>query len=113
LCVHAGHLGNKAERFRLQVLGIVAEQHMRPALALGCLCFTLIGCPVAIWLSRSDYLSAFLVCFLPIVLLYYPLMLCGTDLAKSGHVPPVLSVWAADFLLGGAGLWLLRRLHRR
>ncbi len=51
---------------------LVTELHMRPALALGCLCFVLVGCPVGIWFSRSDYLSAFITCFLPIVVIYYP-----------------------------------------
>ena len=63
---------------------IDAERHMRPALALGCLCFALVGCPVGIWFSKSDYLSAFITCFLPIVIVYYPLMLCGINMARSG-----------------------------
>ena len=79
---------------------IDAEFQMRPALALGCLCFVLIGCPVGIWFSRSDYLSAFITCFLPIVFVYYPLMLCGTNFAKEGKLPPMATVWAAD---GGGG----------
>ena len=40
------------------------ELLMRPALSVGCLCFILVGCPVGIWFSRSDYLSAFIICFL-------------------------------------------------
>ena len=49
---------------------IAKEYQMRPALALGCLCFVLVGCPVGIWFSRSDYLSSFITCFLPIIVLY-------------------------------------------
>src|SRR6266702_5891954 len=55
------------------------ELQMRPALAFGCFFFVLIGCPVGIWFSRSDYLSAFITCFIPIVIVYYPLVLCGTS----------------------------------
>ena len=83
---------------------------MRPALALGCLCFILVGCPVGIWISRSDYLSAFITCFLPIVFIYYPLLLSGTNLARDGRFPPYVSVWAADILIGASGLCLFRRL---
>jgi lipopolysaccharide export system permease protein len=83
---------------------------MRPALALGCLFFVLVGCPVGIWFSRSDYLSSFITCFLPIVFIYYPLLLCGTGMAKDGKFDTAATVWIADALVGGAGLYLLWRL---
>ena len=73
---------------------------MRPALSLGCLFFILVGCPVGIWFSRSDYLSAFITCFLPIVFVYYPLMLCGTGMAKEGRYNMIPLVW------GRASRWL-------
>jgi lipopolysaccharide export system permease protein len=97
---------------RQQILWIDVELLMRPALSFGCFCFILVGCPVGIWLSRSDYLSSFIVCFLPIVLVYYPLMLCGTGLAKEGRLNPVALVWAANSimgLIGGALFWRLLR----
>jgi lipopolysaccharide export system permease protein len=89
---------------------IDAEFQMRPALSFGCLCFVLIGCPVGIWFSKSDYLSAFITCFLPIVFVYYPLMLCGTNYAKEGRFPPLASVWAANVLVAVVGLFLYGRL---
>jgi lipopolysaccharide export system permease protein len=88
------------------------ELLMRPALSVGCFCFVLVGCPVGIWFSRNDYLSAFIVCFLPIVLIYYPLMLCGTGLAKEGHMDPALLVWGANLLMGLIGGTLFWRLLR-
>jgi lipopolysaccharide export system permease protein len=107
------HLANlrEARQFaRGEILSFDAELQMRPALSCGCLCFVLVGCPVGIWLSKSDYLSAFITCFLPIVFLYYPLLLCGTNLAKEGKVHPALGVWAADAFLVLVSLVLLRRL---
>jgi len=88
------------------------EMQKRPALAFGCLCFVLVGCPVGIWFSRSDYLSAFITCFMPIVFVYYPLTLCGVNMAVTGKVPATLSIWFADGLLGITGLFLLRKLLR-
>ena len=85
---------------------------MRPALSLGCLCFVLVGCPVGIWFSRSDFLSAFITCFLPIVILYYPLMLCGTGMAKEGKFDIVSLVWAADGLMVILGVVLIFKLTR-
>jgi lipopolysaccharide export system permease protein len=74
--------------------------------------FILVGCPVGIWFSRSDYLSSFITCFLPIVFLYYPLILCGTGMAKEGRFAPLPLVWGADAVVGLIGLLLFWRLLR-
>jgi lipopolysaccharide export system permease protein len=95
-----------------QIVVLDVELNMRPALSLGCLCFILAGCPVGIWFSRSDFLSSFITCFLPIVFLYYPLVLCGTGLAKDGRYNLYLMVWGADALMGLVGVVLFWRLLR-
>lgn len=92
---------------------LAAEMHMRPVLALSCLCFVLVGCPVGIWFSKSDYLSAFITCFLPIVFTYYPLLLAGTNLAKDGKVNPATGLWVANAVIGVVGLGLFQRVIRR
>ncbi len=107
------HLDNlrMVERDKHQrVLALDSELQVRPSLSLGCLFFVLIGCPVGIWISRSDYLSAFITCFLPIVFLYYPLQLCCTNLAKDGKLHPALALWAANAAMGLIALVLFRRL---
>ena len=105
-------LQGEADYCRQKIVWIDVELLMRPALSLGCLCFILVGCPVGIWFSRSDYLSAFIICFLPIVIAYYPLMLCGTGIAKEGHYNPVALVWGANLFVGGIGAALFWRLLR-
>lgn len=89
------------------------EEAMRPALALGCFFFALIGAPVAIWFHRSDYLSNFVICFLPIVITYYPLQLLSINLVKKGTLPPSIGLWIGNAVLGIAGLLLLRTISRR
>lgn len=84
----------------------------RPALALGCFFFVLIGCPVAIWFQKSDFLSAFVTCFLPIVLIYYPLNLLAKNLGKDG-VNVHFTMWMGNAVLGLVGLIMLWRLGRR
>jgi lipopolysaccharide export system permease protein len=91
---------------------IDTEIQMRPALAVGCLCFVLIGCPVGIWASRSDYLSVFIICFLPTVFIYYPLLLASLNLAKDSKIP-VIAAWAANLIAAAAALVLIRRLMKR
>jgi lipopolysaccharide export system permease protein len=87
-----------------------AELQMRPALAFGCLFFVLVGCPVGIWFSKSDYLSAFITCFLPIVFLYYPLLLCGTNFAREGKFVASLDAWIANLAMGAIAVWLYYKL---
>jgi len=93
-----------------EIRNVDVEFQMRPALALGCLFFVLVGCPVGMWFSRSDYLSAFITCFLPIVFLYYPLVLAGINQGKSGHMPLVPAVWGANGLMALVALGLFQRL---
>jgi lipopolysaccharide export system permease protein len=93
-----------------EIIALNVELQMRPALSLGCLFFILVGCPVGIWFSRSDYLSAFITCFLPIVFVYYPLMLCGTGMARDGKINMIPLVWGADAVVGLMGLVLFWRL---
>jgi lipopolysaccharide export system permease protein len=109
------HLQNLADRrhfLEQQRTALDVELQMRPSLSIGCLCFILIGCPVGIWFSRSDYLSSFITCFLPIVFVYYPLMLCGTNMAKEGRLNMIPLVWGADALIGAIGVFLFAKLLR-
>jgi len=109
---HIEALNNQIGQIRQQIVALDVELQMRPALSMGCLFFILVGCPVGIWFSRSDYLSAFITCFLPIVFVYYPLMLCGTGMAKEGRFNMVPLVWGADAVVGLTGLFLFWRLLR-
>jgi lipopolysaccharide export system permease protein len=96
-----------------QAVNSQVEYHFRPALAFGCLCFALIGCPAGLRASRADYLSVFMVCFLPAVFSYYPLLLAGANLARDGKLPLVASIWLPNIVaLIVSGLlvkWLIRR----
>ncbi len=109
---HLENLKSRQAHFTREVLNVTSEMHMRPAIAFGCLCFVLVGCPVGIWFSKSDYLSAFITCFLPICMIYYPMLLCGMNLARYGRVAPVVSIWACDAAMALAALLLLRKLLR-
>jgi lipopolysaccharide export system permease protein len=107
---HVLNLQVMRHQFSQEVHAFDTELYMRPALAFGCLCFVLVGCPVGIWFSRSDYLSAFSTCFLPIAFLYYPLLLCGTNLSKDGKVHPAIACWVANAAMVVIALFLFRRL---
>ncbi len=109
---HLANLNMERKRLLLTVASVDTEKQMRPSLALGCLCFVLVGCPVGIWFSKSDYLSAFITCFLPIIVLYYPLMLSGINLAKGRQLAPLFALWGANLLMLVIAVALFRRLAR-
>ena len=87
------------------------EPWRRWAAGFCCLAFVLIGAPVAIRLRRSDAMSTFGICFLPILLVYYPFLAYGLDRAKAGALPPY-SVWAANLLCLLIGWWQIRKVLR-
>jgi lipopolysaccharide export system permease protein len=109
---HVSNLSQKRFFKKRDLLTIDVEAQMRGVLSAGCLCFVLVGCPVGIWFSKSDYLSAFVTCFLPIVFVYYPLMLCGINVARGGRIAIPLCMWPCNLLMAVVSVVLLRRLLR-
>jgi len=75
------------------------EWHLRISMAFGSLLFVILGAPVGILFAKRDFLSAFMTCFLPIIGLYYPLMLFGTNVSKEGLLDPWYSLWIGNGLL--------------
>lgn len=87
------------------------EPWRRWANGFSCLCFVFIGAPLAILLRRSDFWSTFGLCFIPILLTYYPLLMYGVGQAKSGDLAPPV-VWLGNLVLISIGWVLMRRINR-
>jgi lipopolysaccharide export system permease protein len=87
------------------------EPWRRWANGFSCLCFVLVGAPMAIRMRNADFLTSFFLCFLPILVVYYPLFMLGISRVKAGVMPPP-AVWMANILITLWGLWLLRRVVR-
>ncbi|MDZ4817866.1 MAG: LptF/LptG family permease [Planctomycetota bacterium] len=96
---------------RSRIARLRMEPHRRWANGFSCLCFVLVGAPLAVIRRNSDFLTSFFVCFLPILLAYYPLLIFSVDKAKSGDFPS-FSVWLGNLIMVAAGAWLLRRVAR-
>jgi lipopolysaccharide export system permease protein len=90
---------------------LLSVPQRRWAGGFACLCFAMVGAPMAVCLRNRDFLTSFFLCFLPILIVYYPLMIYGADAAKNGNLPTI-SVWAGNILLMLWGVWLLRRVIR-
>ena len=87
------------------------EPHRRWANGFSCLCFALVGAPMAIRRRHGEFLASFFVVFLPILLVYYPLLLYGVNQAKHGIWPPAC-VWLGNVMLAAWSIWLFRRVIR-
>lgn len=87
------------------------EKNLRAALAAGTILFVWIGAPVGILFARRDFLSAFITCFLPIIVLYYPLTLAGVNLAKEGATPYQV-VFAGNLVLAVVGGIVVLKVRR-
>lgn len=87
------------------------EPFRRWANGFSCLCFVLVGAPIAVRLRNSDVFTSFIACFFPILVAYYPLLMLGIDQAKSGDMPPIV-VWLGNAILALAGYWQLRKVIR-
>jgi len=90
---------------------IIMEPWRRWANGFSCLCFVLVGAPMAIRMRNADFLTSFFLCFLPILVVYYPVFMLGISRVKAGVLPPP-AVWMGNVLITLWGLWLLRRVVR-
>ncbi|QDT11795.1 LptF/LptG family permease [Planctomycetes bacterium K23_9] len=99
------------EASKKRLLRLQIEPWRRWAEGFSCFFFVLIGAPLAVIVKSSDYWTTFGMCFLPILLLYYPLFIFGLEQAKDGVIPPY-GVWIGNIALGGIGMMLIARVRR-
>jgi lipopolysaccharide export system permease protein len=92
--------------YRLQM-----EPYRRWANGFSCLCFVVLGAPLAIRMRNADFLTSFFMCFLPILIFYYPLMAFGVSQAKSGSFPSC-GVWAGNMILLFIGWRITKQICR-
>ncbi|MEZ6123776.1 MAG: LptF/LptG family permease [Planctomycetaceae bacterium] len=86
------------------------EIHSRYAMAGSCLFFALVGGPFAVYQARRQFMTAFIMCFLPILLVYYPVTFLMTNLGKTGAVDPVWGMWIPNVILTLAAAVVLKKV---
>ena len=87
------------------------ESPRRISSGFSCFFFVWIGAPLAVWMRKSDIFASFFACFIPILILYYPLLTLGIECGKSGTTPPYL-VWLCNIVIGMVGIWFMRQVQR-
>ena len=88
-----------------------AEPWRRWANGFSCLCFVFVGAPLAIRLKKFDFWTNFALVFIPILIVYYPLLMFGVSQAKTGALPPWI-VWLGNAVMLLYGLWLMYRIQK-
>jgi len=101
----------KIEQLRSRIYRLRTEPFRRWSNGFTCFCFVLVGAPVAMLRRNADILTTFFVCFLPILVLYYPLLMLSENLSTTGKLPP-WSFWLGNVVILGPGFGLLHRIIR-
>jgi lipopolysaccharide export system permease protein len=96
---------------QLRLWRLCTEPYRRWSNGFNCLSFALLGIATALSWRLADNLTIFFVCFLPILLVFYPLLVLGEYVATKGLLPPA-SVWLPNVVLTGVALILMRRVIR-
>ena len=111
----SGAAGTSYEAFlhhgRRRLIRLQTEPYRRWAWGFSCFFFVLVGAPLAMIAKTSDYWSTFGICFLPTLIVYYPLFIFGLEQAKDGNVPPY-GVWLGNVILALIGSMLILRVRR-
>ncbi|MDX1963887.1 MAG: LptF/LptG family permease [Pirellulales bacterium] len=96
---------------RGKIARLQMESQRRWANGFSCLCFVAVGAPLSVMFRRADFITNFFICFLPVIVVYYPLLIVAVDSAKSGSIPSV-AVWLGNGILLAIGWWLYKRVRR-
>ncbi len=99
----------RVEQTRGEANGYDVEIHKKFALAAACVVFVLLGAPLALRFPRGG-VGMVLGVSIGVFALYYSFLIAGQELAQRGTVPPWLSMWGANLLFGGVGLYFARRM---
>lgn len=92
---------------------LLCEYHRRFSIALAPLVFSLIGSALGIAIRRGSKLAGIGVTTIPVLLVYYPLIMLGNKLGHDGSIPPILAMWLPNLVVTGIALLVLVLALRR
>jgi lipopolysaccharide export system permease protein len=104
-------LKNQEMGYRRSMRAYSVEIHKKIAISFACAVFVLLGVPIGAR-TKEGGTGAGMVGSISVFAIYYAFLTAGEKLADRGFVPPFLSMWAANILLGTIGLWLFIRANR-
>jgi len=93
-------------------LNTLLHLHKRFAVPFSALVFAFLGIPLGVFARRSGKWTGSVIT-LGGLMLYFGLLALFQDIALKGLLPAGLAVWTPNLLLGGTGLWLIKRKSER
>ena len=87
-----------------------SEIHNRFSMSASCWFFAFLGGPFAMLQARRQFITSFIICFLPILVVYYPVMFLMMNLCKSGTLDPWWAMWVPNVIIGTAAFFVLRKV---
>ena len=102
---------NQIASHERRIRSLSVEVHKKIALSFACIVFVIIGVPLGVRAREASAGAGMMISIL-FFAVYYAFLKVGENLADRGLVPPVLSMWAANIVLGAVGIWLFTRANR-
>ena len=90
---------------------LLVEVHKKYALAAACVVFILVGAPLGI-MAKKGGVAVGLGLSLGFFVLYWAFLIGGEELADRQFISAFWAMWSANFLIGGAGLYILVKSAR-
>ena len=87
-----------------------SEIHNRFSMSASCWFFAFLGGPFSMLQARRQFITSFIICFLPILIVYYPTMFLMINLCKTGTLAPWWAMWVPNLIIGTAGFIVLRKV---
>ena len=105
------YTGPDARPIRKEKLNeLLTRMRMRWPSAFDTITFALLGVPLGILTRRGRKLVGFGVSVLVVVVIYFPLVVCGKAMSNNGVFMAALWPWARVIVIGILGMALIRRL---
>jgi lipopolysaccharide export system permease protein len=104
-------LKSQAASHSRRIRSLSVEAHKKIAISFACAIFVLLGVPLGVR-AKEGGTGAGLVISILFFWVYYAFLSAGEKLADRGYVMPLLSMWAANIVLGSIGFYLFFRANR-
>lgn len=96
---------------RKHLIRLRLESWRRWSAGFSCLCFVMVGAPLAIYMKSSDFMQVFFFSFGPCVFWYFMPLVLVLDRVKAGALPPI-TLWLPNVVLAAAGCFLIYRVQK-
>lgn len=109
---HLRSLSFQVQGSKRRISSLTVEIHKKIAISFACLVFALIGVPIAV-LAKEGGTGGGIAISTGFFAIYYVFLTSGEKLADRGYVNPILSMWAANIILGISGIYIFHRVNHQ